>query len=218
MNDPGGRARLLAFGVRHIPVLARGGEYVMGQSLEDVAKFVGIRNFREMKLPPFELMQKWLTVLAAGQRYIRQFPVERLDERLIDTRDQSICNMAYHVFRIGHAFLETAVNGVEDWVAVSIETPPAELRNGDDIANYGETVKSRLSEWWSAQADKSCTAPVQTFTGTQPLWDFLERQTWHSAQHVRQLAAVLERFGVEPDGRLTAEDLAGLPLPAGLWE
>jgi hypothetical protein len=30
--------------------------------------------------------------------------------------------------------------------------------------------------------------------------------------------AVLERFGIEPQERLTAEDLAGLPMPQGLWE
>jgi hypothetical protein len=52
----------------------------------------------------------------------------------------------------------------------------------------------------------------------QPIHVLLERSTWHSAQHARQLAAVLERFGIEPDGRLTAEDLDGLPLPKGLWE
>lgn len=45
----------------------------------------------------------------------------------------------------------------------------------------------------------------------------LERSAWHSAQHARQLMAVLERFGIEPNGSLTAADLAGLPLP-GLWE
>jgi hypothetical protein len=46
----------------------------------------------------------------------------------------------------------------------------------------------------------------------------LERSTWHSAQHVRQLIAVLERFGIEPAGRLIAADFAGLPLPEGLWD
>jgi len=35
---------------------------------------------------------------------------------------------------------------------------------------------------------------------------------------VRQLGAVLERFGIEPDGRLAAEDLKGLPLPERIWE
>lgn len=218
VNHPGGRERLHALGVRHIPVLARGSEYVMGQVIADVAKFVGVRNFSEVKLPPDVLMQKWLTVLSAAQRYIRQFPDERLDQRLIDTRDQSIRHMGYHVFRIGDAFLETAVRGVKDWASVSMEKPPATVVSGDDVAGYGETVKGRLTEWWNAQTDKSCSTTVTTFTGAQPLRDFLERQTWHSAQHVRQLAAGLEGLGIEPAGRLSAEDLAGLPLPKALWE
>jgi len=45
-----------------------------------------------------------------------------------------------------------------------------------------------------------------------------ERSTWHSAQHARQLIDVLERMGIEPNGRLTAQDLAGLPLPERLFE
>jgi len=190
----------------------------MGQVIGDVAKFVGIRNYREVKLPPDALMQKWLNVLSAAQRYIRQYPPARLDERLIDIRDQSTRHMGYHVFRIGHAFLETAVNGVEDWASISMEKPPAELHSADAVAAYGETVKSRLTEWWNAQTDKTCSSQVKTFTGVQPLRDFLERQTWHSAQHVRQLAAVLEGMGIEPSGRLSADDLAGLPLPKALWE
>jgi hypothetical protein len=218
VNHPGGRERLHALGVRHIPVLARGSEFVMGQVIADVAKFVGIRDFKEVKLAPDVLMQKWLNVLSAAQRYIRQFPADRLDKRLIDTRDQSTLHMGYHVFRIGHAFLATAEQGVKDWASLSMEMPPAEMASGDAVAGYGETIKDRLTDWWNAQADKSCGREVTTFTGAQPLRDFLERQTWHSAQHVRQLAAVLEGLGIEPAGRLSAEDLAGLPLPKALWE
>ena len=54
--------------------------------------------------------------------------------------------------------------------------------------------------------------------GMQSMQLLFERTTWHSAQHARQLAAVLERFGIQPNGRLTADDLAGLPLPERLWE
>jgi len=46
----------------------------------------------------------------------------------------------------------------------------------------------------------------------------MERCTWHSAQHARQIMAVLERCGISPEGPLTAADYAGLPMPAGLWE
>jgi hypothetical protein len=218
MNDPGGRERMLALGTRSIPLLVRDSEFVVCQALGDVAKFIGMHDFSETKLAPDVLMKKWRTVLSAGQRYIRQFPSDRLDERLIDSRDQSIRHMGYHVFRIGHAFLETVLNDVEDWVPVSMAPPPAELRTGEDVADYGESVKQRLDEWWRAQTDKSCSVPVKTASGVLPVADLLQRQTWHSAQHVRQLAAVLERFGLEPDGRLESEVLAGLPLPAGLWE
>jgi hypothetical protein len=37
-------------------------------------------------------------------------------------------------------------------------------------------------------------------------------------RYVRQLRYMLKRFGIEPDGRLTAEDLARLPLPERLFE
>jgi len=50
------------------------------------------------------------------------------------------------------------------------------------------------------------------------LHQLFERSTWHSAQHTRQLIAILERFGIEPNQPLATEDLAGLPLPEGLWE
>ncbi len=216
MNQPGGRARLLELGVKSVPVLARGKDYVFGQSLRDVAKFVGVRDFHQDRLPPAVLMQKWSTVLSAGQRYARQIPSEKLEERLIEGREQSARHMAYHVFRIGHAFLETAVNDVEDWTTISMEAPPENMRSGEDVAAYGESIKKRLSDWWDSEKDKSCNRQVSTFTGKQSLHEFLERQTWHSAQHVRQFAAALERQGIEPNGRLTEQDLAGLPLPAGL--
>ncbi len=29
---------------------------------------------------------------------------------------------------------------------------------------------------------------------------------------------LLERLGIPPDGPLSAEDLAGLPLPEGVWD
>jgi hypothetical protein len=76
----------------------------------------------------------------------------------------------------------------------------------------------RLEAWWDRLDDKSCAQKVKTFYGVQPMHQLFERSTWHSAQHTRQLMAVLERLDIEPNGRLAPEDLAGLPLPEGLWE
>jgi hypothetical protein len=219
MNDAGGRERLLALGVRTVPVVALGEQYVFAQNLEDVAEFVGLQGTGHTPLPPEELIKRWGIVLRTVQRYIRQVPTAKLEERVIDNRDRSIRLMGHHVFRIAEAYLETVVDGVE-YSAQLANRPPTDgtFTKGDEIAAYGGEVIERLEKWWDGLADKSCPGKVKTFFGMQPVAMLFERSTWHCAQHTRQLAAVLERFGIEPDGRLTKQDLAGLPLPEGLWE
>lgn len=219
MNDPAGQAQLLKLGVRTVPVLARDGQYIFCQNLEDVAEFVGLQGTGHTPLPPAALIAKWTVVLRAAQRYIRQIPNERLNERAIDNRDRSIRLLSHHIFRIGEAFLETALDGVEYWVQLA-NVPPKDgtYTTGAEIVSYGDNVIERIENWWIRLDDKSCQQKVKTFYGTPPMHQLFERSTWHSAQHTRQMIAILDRFGIEPDGRLTPEDLAGLPLPEGIWE
>ena len=219
MNDPTGKEQLLKLGVRTVPVLARGDQYIFCQNLEDVAEFVGLQGTGHTPLPPGALFTKWTVVLRAAQRYIRQIPNSRLNERAIDNRDRSIRLLSHHIFRIGEAFLETAIDGVEYWVQLA-NVPPQDgtYTTAEGIASYGNSVIERIENWWTRLDDKSCQQKVKTFYGTPPMHQLFERSTWHSAQHTRQMIAVLERFGIEPDVRLTAEDLAGLPLPEGVWE
>ncbi|MCE9640287.1 MAG: DinB family protein [Betaproteobacteria bacterium] len=218
-NDPGGKEKLLAYGVRNVPVVARGEQFVFGQNLEDVAEFVGLQGTGHTPLPPEQLTHKWLTTLRAAQRLMRQMPTERINELVIDNRPRSIRLMGHHVFRIGEAYLETAVDGVE-YATQLANIPPADgtFTTGEEIARYGDDVIAGIEKWWNGLADKSCQQKVKTFFGPQALHMLYERSTWHSAQHTRQLAAVLERFGIKPDHPLTPEDLAGLPLPERLWE
>ncbi len=206
--------------MRNVPVVARGDQFVFGQNLEDVAEFVGLQGGTgHTPLPPEQLIGKWLNVLRAAQRYLRQMPDSRLKELVIDNRPRSIRLMGHHVFRIGEAYLETAVDGVE-YATQLANVPPKDgtFTTGEEIARYGDTVIARLEKWWKELPDKSCQQKVKTFFGMQPLHLLYERSTWHSAQHTRQLAAVLERFNIAPDKPLTKEDLAGLPLPERLWE
>jgi hypothetical protein len=199
VNDPTGKEQLLKLGVQTVPVLARSDQYIFCQNLEDVAEFVGLQGTGHTPLPPRALFTKWTIVLRAAQRYIRL--------------------LSHHIFRIGEAFLETAIDGVEYWVQLA-NVPPQDgiYTTGDEIASYGNSVIERIENWWTRLDDKSCQQKVKTFYGTPPMHQLFERSTWHSAQHTRQMIAVLERFGIEPDVRLTAEDLAGLPLPEGIWE
>ena len=145
LNDAGGREKLLAFGVRNVPVVAKGDQFVFGQNLEDVAEFVGLQGTGHTPLPPEQLIVKWITVLRAVQRFVRQLPADRINERVIPNRDRSIRLLSHHAFRIGEAFLETAVNGTEYAVQLA-NIPPKDgtFTTGDEIARYGETVIANL--------------------------------------------------------------------------
>jgi glutaredoxin/uncharacterized damage-inducible protein DinB len=208
---------LLAFGVKTVPVVARGGEFVFAQALEDVSRFIG-RKFAAKRLPPQELIDKWLTVLRAAQRHVQQLPATRLAERAVHSRDRSIRDLAYHVYQVPDAFLQAVENGLEDLTTTYNASPPASVVSTRDIQKYGEGVTARIERWWSQLPDKSCRQKVKTYYGERSLHELLERCTWHSAQHARQIVAVLERLGVAPPGPLTAADYAGLPMPKGLWE
>ena len=207
---------LLAFGVKTVPVVARGSEFVFAQALEDVSRFIG-RKFESERLPPAELVRRWLHVLRAAQRHVLQVPAARLGERAVESRDRSIRDLAYHVYQVPDAFLQALEHGVEDLTSVYNAPPPPTVKTADDIAAFGKDVELRLERWWNRLADKSCRQTVKTYYGERALHELLERCTWHSAQHARQMIAVLERLGVEPAGRLTDADYAGLPMPKGLW-
>ena len=202
-----------------MPVVAKGDQFVFGQNLETVAEFVGLQSTGHTPLPPKELIRKWINLLRAAQRYVRQIPIERMNERVVENRDRSIRLLSHHVFQIAEAFLECVMDGVEYRIGLANLLPQdGTLMTGSDIARYGDGVIERLQNWGTRLTDQSSRQTVQTFYGPQTLHALLERSTWHSAQHARQLIHVLERCGIDPDGPLAKEDLAGLPLPERLFE
>lgn len=218
LNDAGGRELLLnKYGLRKVPVLAKGDKYAFGQMLDTFAKFAGVPILGADGLSPEQLCRKYEMVFGAGQRYARQFPVERLGELVIPHRKRAVRTLCFHVFRIGESFLETW-NGAEYSVKIADNEPPDSMQTGDDIARYGAGVWKRYEAWWSGLEDRTLSRELKTYYGDTIAHKLFERVTWHSAQHCRQLVAVLERMGINPDGPLSSADLAGLPLPERLWE
>ena len=193
-------------------------DFVFGQNLADVAKFVGVDLGPTHRLPPEALVTNWLAILTVGQSYIRQMPAPCLGERPISGRAQSILDLGYHVFRIVEAFLDTTDRGVEQWIDNCMQPAPTGSRTAEAVSAYGDRVKEMLREWWGRQTHDITGDKVKTFQGVQSLHWFLERQTWHSAQHVRQLADVLTRQAVRPIPPLDPALLKDLPLPKRLWE
>ena len=218
LNDPGGKELLFEkYGLRKVPVLAKGDQYAFGQMLDPFAKFAGLPMPGADRLSPAALFRKQQMVFAAAQRYARQFPPERLRERVIPHRERVIGTLCYHIFRIGEAFLETW-EGVEYGAKIADNEPPGAMQTGDDIARYGEDIARRYEAWWKGLEDRSLSKVLKTYYGDTVAHQVYERVTWHSAQHCRQLVAVLERMEITPDRPLTPADLAGLPLPERLWE
>ncbi len=216
-GNPEGMEELRKLGARSVPIVARGDRFVFAQTIGDVIKFLGLEVRVQERLSPEELVTKLELVLPAAARYVRQIPPEWLDQPFRN-RNRPIRVLAHHVFRIVEGFLESMRDGRElTYDRIMQEASPA-IRTGEDIARYGEEVLARFRNWWQANPDRACQGMVDTYFGKHPLHVVLERTVWHPAQHARQLILILESLDIEPDGRLTAADLAGLPLPEKAWD
>lgn len=216
INTPGGMEQLKAMGLRNVPVVAIGERYTFAQNLKDVARFVGVALDRE-QLPPAVLVPRYDSILATAQGLVRQVPFEQMNERVIPNRPRLIRPFLYHIFRIGESFL-IAYGGEPYTNTLANVEPPPSIQTPEQIAQYGQSVRDRLSAWWAANPDKALEKKIDTYYGVQSAHDVFERTTWHSAQHCRQLAVVLERLGIAPIAPLTPEQIQGLPLPEGIWE
>ncbi len=216
-GNPAGMDELRKLGARSVPIVARGDRFVFAQSIADVVKFLDLNVKLHDALAPEALVAKIELVLTAAMRYVRQIPPGELD-RPFRNRARPIRVLCHHVFRIPEAFVEAAEAGRElAYESIMLEPAPA-TRTGDDLAAYGAKVLARVKAWWAAGPDRTGQAPFDTYFGRRPMQEVLERTAWHSAQHARQLMLILDTLAIEPDGRLTAGDLAGLPLPEKPWD
>ena len=216
-GNPAGMEELRKLGARSVPIVARGDKFVFAQTLTDVVKFLDLKVRLQERLSPDELVKKIGLVLPAAGRYVRQIPAEWLDKPFRN-RNRPIRVLCHHVFRIVEGFLESVHDGRELTYERIMQDAAPTIRTGDDIARYGANVNTRLQDWWKTYPDRSCSRVMDTYFGKHPLHVVLERTAWHPAQHTRQLMLILETLNIEPDRRLTAADLAGLPLPDKAWD
>jgi hypothetical protein len=201
-------------GMRMVPVLTDGERLFHGWNPEELARFVGVEDKSEKKrLPVAELARRLERIVEAARRAILEAPPGGLDAK-VPQRERTVRDLVYHLFRLSAAYrdaLETRTYP-ESWLQ---ETAPAEMQDATALAHYGERARERLAEWW-ARAD-AFAGDVETYYGRQSAPELLERTTWHAAQHLRQLYALLEGMGVTPKEPLAKEDFEGLPLPKELW-
>lgn len=213
-DDPDGMDLLLKLGARSVPVVSRGDQFTFAQSLESVSKFIG-REEKFDRLPPEELFNRWIAVMEMAKSLIAQVPEDKWQHKPVSTRDMRF--LSWHIFQIPESFLKCVVEGDKDWVTASMLPVPAGVRTGGDIIAYANRIQAQIEKWWETLADKTCQWPVQTYHGELPAHHFLERQTWHSAQHTRQLGVALADLGVKDAPRIPPHLFAGLPMPEAIW-
>jgi len=210
-------AELTRLGARSVPVVAQGDKFAFAQVISDVVQFLELEDDTAPALPPEELAKRYDHILETAIRLIRQMPNDCL-ERELPNRPRSWRVLMHHVFQIPMAFLDMEETGETLAFENLVAPPPPHLRTSADIAAFGEVVREQFKKWWSDPGDRDFVTNVSTYFGQTSRHEMLERTVWHSAQHVRQVASLLEQAGVIPDQPLAASDIRGLPLTETIWD
>jgi hypothetical protein len=218
LEDKDAFAELAALGVRSVPIVRRGHDWANGQVLRDVARVAGIAWGGAQMLPPAELVARLVTIQEATQRLFAQIPDDRLGQ-MLPHRPRSYAQLAYHTFNIADAYLEHEVDGLALKEGVYGRVPARGRDGKAEILAYGADVLARFQAWWGGPGQAADFArKASVYYGDVTLHEFLERTTWHSGQHVRQLMMVLDMLGIAPNGPLGRETFAGLPMPDKVWD
>jgi hypothetical protein len=206
-----------ALGARSVPVVARDGKFVYAQVIKDVVEFLGLNENTGPELSPTVLAERAGIVLATAVRLVRQMPEAALENQL-PHRPRSWRVLMHHIFQIPTAYLQMEEAGGRLEYDVMVAPPPDDMQSSASVAEFGESVRGRFDAWWAKVRNENFDGAVPTYFGETTRHEMLERTVWHSAQHVRQLAALLEQVGVAPDRPLGAADIRGLPLTDKIWD
>ncbi|MSQ20637.1 MAG: NrdH-redoxin [Betaproteobacteria bacterium] len=217
LEDQEGLAAMRAMGARSVPVVARGGKFVYAQVIKDVVEFLGLNELTGPELLPAALADRAGVVLSTAARLVRQMPQTALVNQL-PHRPRSWRVLMHHIFQIPTAFLEMEERGTRLEYEVMVAEPPATMLTSAEIAEFGDAVQRRFNAWWARARSEDFSGMVPTYFGETTRHEMLERTVWHSAQHVRQLAALLEQVGIRPDRPLGAQEIRGLPLTEKIWD
>ncbi len=209
---------LTSKGIDMVPAISKGDHAIEAIQLKSIADFLGKAYEEPQKLSPATLVERYKTINEAAQRFVRLMPQEHLSFHFPE-RPRPFFELVYHAFNIARAALIGLRTGREPGDFQS-QTVPADIKTQEDMAPFGQTVLDDFLRWWAEDgdgADFSGDHLIDTWYGVHPLHDVLERTVWHSAQHVRQMQMFLQHLDIAIPHPLSEEDLAGLPLPDGVW-
>lgn len=212
---PEAMAELAALGVRTVPVIARGADFVLGQDIDELARFAGVA-VRRTRLPPAELAARLQVLLSAAGELLQALPAERLGTRL-PQRERTWLDLGFHVAMIVQGLLEAGRGGALTYEHYE-RRAPAQWTDAVPAAALLRDTAVALDRWWR-EAQPAPEAMVATYFGPHSVHALLERTAWHVAQHCRQLESLVHEVARVPGApRLPPQALVGLPVPARVWD
>ena len=114
-------------------------------------------------------------------------------------------------------FWSTKCSGCPFEESAYSRVPPPEMDTTAKILAYGQDVLRRFQIWWDGPGQTTdFYRKALVYYGDVTVHEYLERTTWHSRQHARQL--VLNILGIEPDRPPPKKAFAGLPMPDKVWD
>jgi len=219
LEDSEGFAELASFGLRRVPILARGTEWCDGQVLSEIDALAGINRKKSAALSPEQIsaiIQRTMQTLCS---YVQQIPAEKFTDTL-PGRPRSYAGLACHIAEIVSLFL-AVVKDNHKLVFSDYDHPlPTQYSTPQSLLSFCNQVSESFKDWATNDLPRTdLNQHAELYYGEHSMCDFLERTGWHSGQHLRQLELVLrEKIGRNPVPPLDPNMFAGLPIPDAVWD
>ena len=219
LEDKSGFEDLQRFGVKLVPVVAKGDQWANGAVFRDVAKVAGFNYSSHKMLDPKIMVDKVKSINFFAREFLEQIPEDKLDT-LLPGRPRSYRQLVYHVFNIPDVFLDRVEHNKPYTYEALLSILPKDMKTKSDLMDYGNKVYERFDKWWKRDGDKvDFDQPGNVYYGEVNLHEVLERTGWHSGQHVRQINLLLkEKLSIDPKQTLDETIFEGLPMPKNIWD
>jgi len=212
--DRAARAELKANGLV-LPVARLGDRWVNGVDLAAVAELLEVPYEPPVILPSAELAARYNLNLDVARSIITQMTDEMFAVAMPNRR-RPMFDVANQVASVMRSFLAAYSDDKHD---SGFYAKPDFVRTPQDVLDRLDETRQLFNTWWQEDGnDDPLDRVTETYWGYPTLLEVLEREVWHTTQHIRQLEYVLKEFGVTPDLPLTKAHLAGLPLPEGIHD
>jgi len=218
-EDPARAERLLELGAS-APAAVVDGRWADGCDLAAVARLLDVPYDAREPCPPGELQARYEAIMAALCRHMAQVAPEVLDTKP-PSWEWTLRDISHHGASVMREFLFLYdPDAYPDRYEMDYERnrAPGDISSAEQIVDHATETLTRVRRWWEDDGhDDPLDRVVDTYWGHQTLHAAFEREVWHTAQHVRQVEALLSASGIEPDGPLGPSELDGLPMPERLF-